>query len=84
MCLCLPSLSWTIWKFFTDACVTLPWKFSTYDWVSKKHNPSLTRRIYEMIQRVLKMMFIARNDVLLSNSIDNSTITTENDCMAFK
>lgn len=22
-----------IWKFFTEACVTRPWKFNTYDWV---------------------------------------------------
>lgn len=28
------SESWTSWKFFTDACVTRPWKFKTYDWVS--------------------------------------------------
>ncbi len=28
-----PLSGWTIWKFFTDAWVTRPWKFSTYDWV---------------------------------------------------
>lgn len=28
------SESWTNWKFFTDACVTRPWKFKTYDCVS--------------------------------------------------
>ena len=32
-----PSLSCTIWKFFTDACVTRPWKLSTYDCVSAAH-----------------------------------------------
>ena len=30
----VPSVSWTIWKFFTDAWVTRPWKLSTYDCVS--------------------------------------------------
>ena len=30
----LPSAACTSWKFFTDACVTLPWKFRTYAWVS--------------------------------------------------
>lgn len=28
------SLPWMIWKFFTEACVTRPWKLSTYDCVS--------------------------------------------------
>ncbi len=31
------SLSWMIWKFLTDAWVTLPWKLSTYDCVSSFH-----------------------------------------------
>lgn len=33
----LRSLSWMIWKFFTEAWVTLPWKLSTYDCVSSFH-----------------------------------------------
>ena len=32
----LRSSSWTSWKFFTEGCVTRPWKLSTYDWVSVK------------------------------------------------
>lgn len=29
----LPLSGWMIWKFLTEAWVTRPWKFSTYDWV---------------------------------------------------
>lgn len=33
MCDVLPLSGWMIWKFFTEACVTLPWKLRTNDWV---------------------------------------------------
>lgn len=35
------SLSCTIWKFLTEAWVTRPWKFSTYDCVSSFHTGAL-------------------------------------------
>lgn len=50
------SVTWsshsTNWKFFTLACVTRPWKFNTYDWLSTWATNLYWQRRYGPLEKV--------------------------------